>query len=164
MDFLINSSYWLIAAIVLIIAEIFLPGGIVIFLGCGCLVVATAIWFGLVSSWVGALTLFFISSMLFIVVLREFAMRYFGGDFSKDNTIEILDEVGEEVKVVETIGPGNAVGRIDLRGTQWPAVGDGGEIATGEIARIVSRENVQYIVEGVPGNTADSSTNNEQGA
>ena len=146
---LMSPSLWLIAGATLMVAELIIPGGIVVFLGLGCLVVAAAITLGLVSSWVSAFTLFFISSLALILMLRSVVMRFAGGDYSRGNTIEILDEIGEPVTVVETIGPGTRVGRIEFRGTEWDALGDGSEILAGEQAQIVSRENVQYLVEKV---------------
>lgn len=147
MDILMDLDYWLIAGLLLVFAEIVLPGGIVFFLGAGALVVALGIFLGIVTSWTGALTVYFVSSLLLILLLRGFVMRFVGGDSTRANTIEILDDVGELVKVVETIGPANNAGRIEFRGTEWQAVGDGSEIRAGENARIIARENVQYIVE-----------------
>lgn len=149
MNIALNPDYWLIAGVILLVAELILPGGIVMFLGAGCLIVALAVWSGLVSTWVGALTLFFITCILLIVTLRSFAMKFVGGDFSEGNTVEILDQVGELVRVVETIGPGNRPGRVDVRGTQWTALGDGRVLNPGEMVRIVSLQNVNYIVEKV---------------
>jgi len=147
MDILINPNFWLAAGLILMFAELVIPGGIVIFLGGGALVVALAIWSGLVSDWVSASTLYFISSLALIVSLRSVVVKYAGGDSSKSNTLEILDAFGEVVTVVETIGPGERSGRILFRDTQWAALSDGSEILTGDSARIIAIENVSYIVE-----------------
>ncbi|HIG43895.1 MAG: NfeD family protein [bacterium] len=147
MNFLLNPTYWIIAGILLAIAEMIIPGGIVVFMGVGCLVVALALWSGLVTTWVNVMTLFFVSTLVLIFMLRSFAMKFAGGDTSESNTIEILDEVGDQVEVVETIGPGNHAGRILHRGTQWAAMSDGSEIKPGETAKIIARENISYIVE-----------------
>lgn len=149
MDFLLNPTYWLIAGFLLMTAEMIIPGGIVVFMGAGCLVVSLAVLLGIVSTGVDAITLYFVVTIVLILVLRSFAMKIIGGDFRKDNTIEILDEVGEAADVTETIGPGNNIGRIDFRGTQWPAMGDGSEIQQGNSVTIVARDNVTYIVESV---------------
>lgn len=149
MDILMNPNFWLASGLILMFAELVIPGGVVVFLGGGGLVVALAIWFGLVSDWVSVLTLYFISSLGLIVGLRSLVMKYAGGDFSKSNTLEILDAFGEVVTVVDTIGPGEKSGRIQFRDTQWQALSDGGEILKGESARIIAIENVSYIVEKV---------------
>ena len=147
MDFLLDPTYWLIAGFLLVIAEMIIPGGLVVFMGGGCLIVALALWLGLVTDWVNVMTLYFISTLALILMLRSFAMKFAGGDLSEGNTVEILDELGDRVEVIETIGPGNHHGRILYRGTQWSAMGDGSEIRPGEIAKIIARENVSYIVE-----------------
>ena len=146
MDIIMNPNYWLIAGVLLLLSEILLPGGIVFFLGAGALVVALGIYLGLITGWTGALTTYIIASLLLIIMLRGFVMKFVGGDASRGNTAEILDDVGERVEVVETIGPGNEIGRISFRGTEWSAKGDGSEIAAGQFATIISRENVHYIV------------------
>ena len=82
-----------------------------------------------------------------ILLLRQFAVKFVEGDSSQGNTDELLDDLGELAVVVETIGPGNKQGRIAFRGTQWQALGDGSELPIDAQVQIVSRENVNYIVE-----------------
>jgi membrane protein implicated in regulation of membrane protease activity len=147
MTILLLPSVWLMAGIVLVLAELIIPGGVVVFLGFACLVVAAAVSLGLVSTWVSALTLFFISSLVLVVTLRSFFMRYAGGDFSRGNTIEILDDIGQLVPVVTTIGPGQKRGSIEYHGTRWKALSDGQKIEAGDVVQIVGRDNVSYIVE-----------------
>ena len=74
-------------------------------------------------------------------------MKYPGGDFSRGNVVEILDDVGEEAPVIAAIGPGQEKGKIDFRGTHWQALGDGSLIEAGKTVRIVGRDNVSYFVE-----------------
>ena len=147
MNILMNPNLWLAVGLVLMFAELVIPGGIVVFLGGGGLIVAFAIWMGWVTDWVAVLTLYFISSLALIVALRSLVMKFAGGDSSRGNTLEILDNFGETVEVVETIGPGEKPGRILFRDTQWPALSDGSEIQVGQTARIIALENVSYIVE-----------------
>ena len=149
MDSMLNPVYWLVVGFVLAIAEVIIPGGIVFFLGAGCLLVAGAIWIGWVSTWMGAMTLFFVSSLVLIVGLRTFTGRLVEGDSSKANTVEILDDIGETVSIVERVGPGNKVGRILYRGTQWEALGNGEVFTPGDEAKIVAQENVRYIIERI---------------
>jgi membrane protein implicated in regulation of membrane protease activity len=147
MNILMNPTYWLVAGLVMMVAELIIPGGVVVFFGAGCMVVAAGISLGLVSTWTGAMTLFFIASLLLIISLRGFVMKFAGGDFSKSNTVEILDDIGELVEVIDDIGPGNKIGRILFRGTQWEALGDGDLVLAGEKVRIVALDNVRYIIE-----------------
>lgn len=147
MEIILNPTGWIIAALVLMVAEFIVPGGIIFFLGAGCLVVAAALWLGLVTTWVNTLTLFFIASLALIISLRSFFTRFAGGDYSQANTEEIIDDLDEIAVVVEFIGPGENVGTINFRGTTWRALGNGQEIAAGVKVKIVARDNITYIVE-----------------
>lgn len=147
MDFLTNPIVWLVFGGLLIVAELIIPGGVVVFLGLAGVIVAGAVGLGLITSWVNALTTFFVLSLALILSLRAFFMKYAGGDFSRGNIVEILDDVGEEAPVLEDIGPGQNKGTIDFRGTHWQALGDGSFIEAGKTVRIVGRDNVNYIVE-----------------
>ena len=147
MEIILNPTGWIIAALVLMAAEFIVPGGIIFFLGAGCLVVAGALWLGLVTTWVNTLTLFFIASLALILSLRSFFTRFAGGDYSQANTDEIIDDLDEIAVVLEPIGPGEDVGSINFRGTTWRALGNGQKIATGAKVKIVARDNITYIVE-----------------
>jgi membrane protein implicated in regulation of membrane protease activity len=149
MDFLINVWFWIILAAVLIVAELVLPGGIIIFLGIAGLIVAAAVQLGFVASWVNALTLWFVSSLVLVILLRGIAQKMVGGDSSVANTDEEVDALGEVVEVLETIGPGEAKGRVTFRDVSWSAVSDGSEISAGEKAQIVSRDNITLVVERI---------------
>ena len=86
MNVLTDPTYWFIAGVLLVLAELIIPGGIVVFLGLGCLIVALAAYFGLVGTWMGACTLFFIASIAMILLLRQFAVKFVEGDSSQGNT------------------------------------------------------------------------------
>ncbi|MDA0791712.1 MAG: NfeD family protein [Proteobacteria bacterium] len=149
MDILLNPIGWLIIGAVAMIAELIIPGGVVFFLGAACVLVAGAIYFGLVTSWVSALTLFFISSLVLVVALRMVVSRFTEGDSTVANTDEILDDIDHFVPVIETIGPADRPGKVRFRGTSWHALGEGEEIPVGTTVRIVSRENISLLVEPV---------------
>ncbi|MDK1023063.1 MAG: NfeD family protein [Gammaproteobacteria bacterium] len=146
MGMFLNLWFWLPLAAFFILAELIVPGGIVIFLGLGALIVAGAILFGFLENGATALTLWFISSLLLILLLRAFAQKVAGGDTSVANTDEKVDAFGEVVHVVETIGPGEQKGRVKFRGTEWQALGDGAVIETGSKATVVSQDNITLIV------------------
>ncbi|MFT5212104.1 MAG: hypothetical protein ACI9CE_003846 [Flavobacterium sp.] len=147
MNILTNPNFWLAIGLILMFAELIIPGGVIVFLGGGGIVVAFALWMGWVTDWVDVMTLYFISSLALLLSLRSLVMKFAGGDFSRSNTMEILDAFGEMATVVETIGPGEKPGRILFRDTQWAALSDGSEILKGEAARIIALDNVSYIVE-----------------
>ncbi len=149
MDLLLNVWFWIILAAVFIVAELVIPGGIIIFLGIAGLIVAISMQLGFVASWANALTLWFISSLVLVVLLRGIAQKMVGGDSSVANTDEDVDAMGEIVEVVKTIGPGEAKGRVVFRDIRWNAVSDGSEIPAGEKAKIVYRDNITLVVEKI---------------
>lgn len=144
MDFLLNIMFWIILAIIFGVAELVIPGAVLIFLAASGLLVAVCIAIGLVDTWISALTLWFISSLVMLIALRGLVTRFAPGDESFSNPDDILDGVAE---VVETIGPGENVGRVSFRDITWNAVSDGSEIGKGEKVKIVSRNNITLVVE-----------------
>ncbi len=108
--------YWALIGIVLMLAELILPGGIVVFLGAACLLVAGAIWVGLVEGWAQSLTLWFISSIVLLLSFRQLTQRLVGGDSHVGNTDEELDLFNLPARVKETIGPGEKPVASNFRG------------------------------------------------
>ena len=147
MEFSNDVMAWGIVGLCLMIAELVIPGGIVIFLGTSALTVAVTLQFGIIDNWMHAFTLWFILSIVLLLAFRNLGQSMVGGDSRVDNTDEELDLYGKEVEVIATIGPGNKKGRIIFQGTEWTALGDGSEIKSGETAKIVCRDNISYVVE-----------------
>ncbi len=147
MDFLLNITFWIVLAIIFGVAELVVPGAVLMFLAASGLLVAVCIAMGLVDTWMSVLTLWFISSLVMLIALRGLVTRFVPGDESYSNTEEILDDLGEIVEVVKTIGPGENIGRVSFRDINWNAVSDGSEIGKGEKVKIVSRDNITLIVE-----------------
>ena len=140
---------WACVGILLMIAEIIIPGGIVLFLGLSGLIVAASLQFGLIDSWVHAFTLWFISSLVLLVFFRNLTQKFVGGDASIDNTDEEFELFGKQAVVTEVIGPGEHKGRIDFQGTSWTALGDGGTIEVGSQVKIICRDNISLVVEKI---------------
>jgi len=140
---------WGSVGLLLMLAELIIPGGIVILLGGACLVVALALAVGLVSGIAQSLTLWFIVSIVFLLGFRQVTQKIVGGDSHVGNTDEELDIYNQIALVKETIGPAQHPGRIEFQGTEWSALGDGSEITVGTQVRIICRENIGLIVEPV---------------
>ncbi|GIU27557.1 NfeD family protein [Shewanella schlegeliana] len=149
MEFSNPIIIWACIGIILILAEIILPGGIVILLGAACLVVAGALAIGLVEGVVQSLTLWFISSMVLLLLFRQVTQKLVGGDAHVGNTDEELEIYGQLAVVKQAIGPAQKVGRIEFQGCEWSALGDGSEIAAGSQVRIICRDNIALVVEPV---------------
>lgn len=140
---------WSVIGIILMLAELIAPGGIVILLGAACLVVAGALGIGLVEGIVQSMTLWFISAIVLLLSFRQLTQRLVGGDSHVDNTDEELDIYNQIARVKQTIGPGQTTGRVEFQGSEWPALGDGSIIAVGCEVRIICRENIALVVEPV---------------
>lgn len=144
---------WIVAGAVLIVLELIVPGMVLVFLGVGALLVAFLVWLGLVQTWVASITIWFIASLVLLLVLRGFFQRFMSGEAETQSTDEDFDAYGEVVDVVEAIGPGKE-GRIRYRGTTWQAACYDNTLEAGTKAQIVCRENLLWIVE--PANPLDA--------
>ncbi len=149
MDFLLMFETWILVAIVLSLAEIIIPGGILLNLGIASLIVAISIKFAIVDTWVMVLTLWFIVATFLLFILNFFTNKIFGSAQLVENVDDELDLFGQEVVVIENIGPGTKKGRVEFQGTTWTALGDGSEIKAGSHAKIVCKENISLVVEQV---------------
>jgi membrane protein implicated in regulation of membrane protease activity len=138
---------WACIGLFLMLADIILPGGIVILLGAAFLVVAGGLATGLVEGIVQSLTLWFITSMVFMLLFRQVTQKLVGGDAHVDNTDEELDLYNQLATVKQTIGPAQKTGRIEFQGSEWPALGDGSEIVAGSQVRVICRDNIALVVE-----------------
>ena len=138
---------WALAGILLMFAELIIPGGIVILLGVACLIVAAATGLGLVAGLAQSFTLWFISSIVLLLAFRSLTQKLIGGDAHVDNTDEELDLFQQPALVKQVIGPGQLQGRVEFQGTEWPALGDGSEIPAGSKVKVICRENIALVVE-----------------
>lgn len=139
--------WWGLAGVILMLAELIIPGGIVVFLGAACLIVAAALWLGLISGIAQAFTLWFIASIVLLLAFRQVTQKLVGGDSHVDNTDEELDIYNQVAVVIQTIGPGEQLGRVRFQGADWPALGDGSQIAADSQVRVVCRDNIALVVE-----------------
>jgi hypothetical protein len=135
--------------VVLSLAEIIIPGGILVNLGIASLIVALGIKFAILDTWVMVLTVWFIVATFLLFFLNFFTNKFFGGDQSIDNTDEELDVFGKDVFVIDNIGPGTHKGRVEFQGTTWTALGDGSEITAGSHAKIICKDNISLVVEKI---------------
>lgn len=135
---------WLIAGCLFILLEFIVPGAILSFLGLAALVVAGLLNFKIINSIVMALIVWFLVSLLFILILRSFVLRFMPSDSSVQNTDEDLDAIGSEVEVIESITPPQ-LGRIRFRDTTWGAKSDQ-SIKANSKAIITGRDGNNWIV------------------
>jgi len=147
MNYILMVETWIVVAVVLSLAEIVIPGGILVNLGIASLIVALGIKFAILDTWVVVLTVWFIVATFLLFFLNFFTNKFFGGGQSIDNTDEELDLFGKDVLVIDNIGPGAQKGRVEFQGTTWTALGDGSEILAGCHAKIICKDNISLVVE-----------------
>ena len=154
MEFSNPILVWAVVGLVLMLAELVVPGGVIVLLGAACLVVAGALSIGIVEDVVQSMTWWFIAAIVLLLAFRQVTQRLVGGDSHVDNTDEAIDLYNQIAHVKQTIGPGQATGRVEFQGCEWPALGDGSIIVAGTDVRIICRENIALVVEPVAVETA----------
>jgi inner membrane protein len=138
---------FLIAGILLIGTELFLPGLVVCFLGAAAIIVAGLRWIGLIPGLTESLTVWFITSIVLLLGLRHFVLRWIPSDSTYELTDEDVSAVGSIVEVVQTVSDSNQQGRIRYAGTTWPAVTRQGTLLPGQKAKLLYRDNLVWVVE-----------------
>jgi len=137
---------WVGAGLTLIAAEFLLPGLITVFLGEAALVVAGGRWLGWIDGMTASLMTFFVASVVLLVGVRGFFTRLVPGNTEKELADEDVDAFGQIVEVTEALSA-KQTGRISFRGASWNARGTEHALKAGDKARIVYRDNLDYIVE-----------------
>jgi membrane protein implicated in regulation of membrane protease activity len=140
--------YWIGAGIVLALLELVVPGAVLVFLGLAAVIVGLLLMTGLISGVVQAFTAWFIISLILLFTLRGLAQRFMPGEESWQSTDEDADAYGLIVEVSETIEKMEQ-GRIRFRDSTWPATCYEQTLETGAKARIVTRDNLVWVVEPV---------------
>jgi len=138
---------WILIGVVLIFAELLIPGAVVIFLGLSAVIVGLLRFMGLIPGLPESIGVWLILSMVLMLALRHLAKRYFPSDTSYKSTDEDGEAFGAIVEVIKNVGDSHNNGRIRFRGTSWSAKSMEGEIEAGTKARIITRDNLAYVIE-----------------
>lgn len=140
---------WLLAGILLVFIEFFIPGVIIVFFGLGAVTVAFTTWIHVTPTLAWQVLVFTASSVLYLLFLRRMLKRVFKGREQVDrDEINFIVEVGKTVSVVEFIEPGEVGGKVRYQGTNWAARCDQ-SCAPGDCVRIKGYDNLTLIVEKV---------------
>ena len=113
---------WLIAGLILMVAELLLPTGFFLFFfGIGSVATAVLASTGLLASFVSQGLAFISISLVCVALLRKPLLA----KFHFRNRPQPVDSlVGETAKALETIAP-QAIGKVELRGASWSALNTG---------------------------------------
>lgn len=134
-----SQNIWIIAGIVLMIAEMLTASVFLIFIALGCFAAALAdIW--LPNNMAVELGVCAAVSVLGAVFLREPLQR----KLLKD--LNLKADVGKEIKVEDPIGA-HQTARVTYQGTSWQATNlDDSELKQGDRARIVGIDGITLII------------------
>ena len=114
---------WFLAGIVVILAELAVPGFIIIFFGLGCWGAAVVAFF-FPSSYSAQVTAFLIVSVASLITLRKVAMQIFVGRSESIGTDDLGNiPIGSRITLDHDLEAGR-VGRVSFRGTMWDAVSE----------------------------------------
>ena len=149
MDPEIITYIWFAVGLLLCAAEFLLPGLVAIFMGLASIAVGILRWVGLIEGLPESFFAWMITSVLMVLVFRKAAMKWFPAESEDDSFDEQADAYGKGVDIIDDIQEGNNKGRIRFQGTSWPATCVNGTIAAGQKARIVYRDNLDWVVEKV---------------
>jgi membrane protein implicated in regulation of membrane protease activity len=114
---------WFLVGVAFLIAELALPGFILIFFTAGCWIVAIIVWLFEIEL-TGQIVIFIVSSLILLFTLRKYSMKVFKGQ-----TPDIIDDkyadpkIGKSAIVTKAIAP-NLPGEIKVMGSYWRAVAD----------------------------------------
>ena len=137
---------WFIAGIVLIVLEFVIPGAIVIFFGLSALITGLVVYLDLIVSVQNQMLFWVFTSMLLVLLLRQQIKKIFPA-IEKNDYQDELDQIMDKVVVVQQdVSTHHSEGRVKFQGSSYQARSLDVDIATGEHARIIKRENLVLLV------------------
>ena len=138
---------WFLVGLVFLLAELTLPGFVIIFFGIGAWITALLLLLGLLKSFNSQLLVFLVTSVASLVIFRKKGRGVFEGKTSgKLGPDQSLDDIkGEKAVVVEAVLPNKLGGKVEFHGTLWEAESDV-PIKKGAIVEIVGRVNLTVKV------------------
>jgi membrane protein implicated in regulation of membrane protease activity len=138
---------WISVGAVMMLLELILPGGVIVFLGLASISVGALVYLGLIKTIIMALIAWFIISLVYIFILRAFFIKYFEGDSIIQNVDEDEDIIGALVEVVEEVLPYKE-GRVRFRDSTWSVRSDE-EIKLGTKAVVIKRDGSKLVIKSI---------------
>ena len=133
-----ETMYWLLIFIVLLVIEIGTMGLTTIWFAGGAL---AAFIMGIIGFGTGVqIAVFSIVSIVLLVSTRPIALKYFNKERQKTNAESLI---GQKAVVIETVDTLHNVGRVEVNGQEWSA-------KTDEPHEVIEKDAVVSI-EGIQG-------------
>lgn len=133
-----DTTFWLILFVVLLVIEIFTMGLTTIWFAGGALVAFVLAFAG--AGFSIQVVSFLLVSIVSLILTRPLAIRFFNKEREKTNAESLI---GKKAVVLEPIDTLRGVGLVEVNGMQWSA-------KTEEIADIIEAEAI-VVIEGIQG-------------
>jgi membrane protein implicated in regulation of membrane protease activity len=139
------QTLWLLAGVLLILAEFFAPGVIIVFFGIGAVATAFTTWAGWTTGIGSQSAVFAVVSVSLLFGLRRYIRKWFVGDSTDLNGGTDEDFIGREAHVVTALPGRGGDGQVEIKGTRWKARSEG-PIPAGTTVIIERREGLTFYV------------------
>ena len=141
------TYFWLIAGLLLLLAELLTPGFVVACFGLGALLAILPAALGASLTW--QVITFCIGSIVALILLRPMLRRL--DRHKKPTSTGVAALYGRTARVTECIDASRGSGRIAVDGDSWQARTESPDIVIprGETVRIISNDSIIMIVEPV---------------
>ncbi|RLA08093.1 MAG: NfeD family protein [Gammaproteobacteria bacterium] len=133
-----KSLLWFFVGVIFVVAEIGMPGFIVVFFALGAWIVATVLLFVDIELDY-QIIIWVVSSLVLLFSLRKYGLQIFKGDAVDVDKTNAESKIGKTAVVSQTIQP-NVAGEIKVMGSFWRAVSEV-KIKIGANVLITSQEN-----------------------
>ena len=143
------QTLWLLAGVLLILAEFFAPGVIIVFFGIGAVATAFTTWAGWTTGIGSQSAVFALVSVCSLFGLRRYIRRWFVGDSTDVNGGSDEDFVGREARVVADLPGRGGDGQVEIKGARWKARSEQ-PIPAGATVIIERREGLTFHVHPRP--------------
>ncbi|MCB6201502.1 NfeD family protein [Extibacter muris] len=138
-----QTMYWLVLFVILLIVEILTMGLTTIWFAGGALIafVAGVLGFGTIVQMI----VFVVVSVILLIVTRPIAVKYFNKERQKTNAESLI---GQQALVLEDIDTLQSKGRVEINGQEWSAKTDepDGRIEKNTVVVIDGIQGVKLIV------------------
>lgn len=114
------QTTWLLAGVLLILVEFFIPGVIIVFFGIGAIIAAITTWAGWTPGIGSQAAVFAISSVVLLFGLRRYVKKWFVGHSSNSGMTDD-DFTGREARVVTSLPGHGGDGQVEIKGANWKA-------------------------------------------
>ncbi|TAE75397.1 MAG: NfeD family protein [Verrucomicrobia bacterium] len=140
------QTLWLLAGVLLIIAEFFAPGVLIVFFGIGAIATAFATRAGWTTDIGSQAALFAIVSVSSLLAMRRFVKAWFVGSSGDQRSSDDEDFIGREARVITALPGQGGDGLVEIKGSNWKARSET-PVPVGATVIIERREGLTFYVQ-----------------